>query len=94
MFSFNGFGTTLYGHADKRSDGSYVATKWIIIFFVPIIPLGSYRIFSKEGNFFSFHKEYRLKPVALNKKQVLKTYLLLLGIVLLLKVIFSLIYCK
>jgi len=42
--SINGIGTTWYGNALEEQDGSYVVTEWIIFFFVPIIPLGSKRI--------------------------------------------------
>lgn len=78
LLTVNGWGTQLYGHTNKLSDGSYVATKWIVLFFIPIIPLKSYRIFSKEGDFFS--REYKLKRVELNRNQVLRTYLLILGL--------------
>lgn len=43
-FSFNGFGTTYYGERDFRPDGSFITTEWIILAFVPVIPLGSLRV--------------------------------------------------
>ncbi len=44
-FTFNGIGTGLYGRKDPCSVcGSVVQTHWICIFFVPIIPLGKYRV--------------------------------------------------
>ena len=43
-FSFNGFGTTYYGKRDYRADTSYITTEWIILAFVPLIPLGSLRV--------------------------------------------------
>jgi hypothetical protein len=42
-FAFNGFGTKYYG-TRLRPDGALVTTKWIVLFFVPIIPLGTVRI--------------------------------------------------
>ncbi|MDR2407559.1 MAG: hypothetical protein LBE13_05555, partial [Bacteroidales bacterium] len=70
----NGIGTRLYGHADEQSDGTYTATKWVVFIFIPIIPLRSYRVFSKEDGVLS--TEYQLMPIPLDKKQVLKTYLI------------------
>jgi hypothetical protein len=42
--SLNGFGTTLYGKRDFQIDGSYITTEWVIILFIPIIPLRSLRV--------------------------------------------------
>lgn len=42
--SFNGFGTTYYGERDNHLDGSYVTTEWVILYFVPVIPLRSLRV--------------------------------------------------
>ena len=50
--SFNGFGTTIYGKRDFLDDGSYVTTKWAVLFWVPILPLSSMRVreIGGEGN--------------------------------------------
>jgi len=42
--SIQGFGTTFYGKRDFRSDGTYITTKWFILFFIPIIPIRSFRV--------------------------------------------------
>lgn len=42
--SFNGFGTAIYGKRDFLQDGSFVTTKWIIFFWIPIVPIGSMRL--------------------------------------------------
>jgi hypothetical protein len=42
--SFNGFGTSIYGKRDFLADGSYVTTKWVVLFWIPILPLNSMRI--------------------------------------------------
>jgi hypothetical protein len=42
--SVNGIGSTLYGKSDPRDDGSYVTTEWFTVFFVPILPVCSYRV--------------------------------------------------
>ena len=41
--SFAGCGTTLYGKRDFHYDGSYLTTKWITLFSVPVFPLASIR---------------------------------------------------
>jgi hypothetical protein len=42
--SVNGCGTTLYGKRDFGKDGSFVTTKWFVVFFVPVFPLSSMRV--------------------------------------------------
>lgn len=71
-FSANGFGTTYYGHADAHQDGSYVATKWLVLLFIPIIPLGSYRLKLLSGGV--VRKDYQGYRVSFRFRQVLMTY--------------------
>ena len=77
MFTFNGIGTTLYGRRDPAADGSYVATKWLVVFFVPIIPLASFRVWKGETSFrfLGTNTDYRLEPLPLQWRQVLNWYL-------------------
>lgn len=42
--SHNGFGTTIYGKRDFLADGSFVTTKWVVFFWIPILPLSSMRV--------------------------------------------------
>lgn len=42
--TFNGIGTTFYGKRGFEQDESYVTTKWFVIGFFPLIPLGSLRV--------------------------------------------------
>ena len=44
MWTINGIGTKLCGGKKIASDGSYQATKWFVIFFMPIIPLKTFRV--------------------------------------------------
>ena len=54
----------------------YVSTKWIIAFFFPIFPLGSYRVIKEKQAFLTGHfPRYRMTPVPLNRRQVVYTYL-------------------
>lgn len=48
-FTLNGFGTTYYGKADQRPDGSYITTEWIAAAFVPVVPLQSLRLVPLQG---------------------------------------------
>lgn len=42
--TLNGFGTALYGKRNEESDASFIKTKWIVFFWIPLIPLRSYRV--------------------------------------------------
>ena len=82
VFSYMGCGTKLYGRSDEY-DGSYVATVWIVIIWLPVIPLRSYRVRPVGGSDFdykpilgvSYTKQYRMIKVKMNWKQVYRTYL-------------------
>jgi hypothetical protein len=45
----NGFGTTIYGKRDFWPDGSYITTKWVILFWIPLVPVISMRV-NKVGS--------------------------------------------
>ncbi|MBU1558005.1 hypothetical protein KKC45_03525 [Patescibacteria group bacterium] len=91
MFSINGIGTSLYGKNEIDSDGSYITTKWFIFFLLPIIPLGSYRVLRGETTASmsglvgvpGATTQYKMISVPLNWKQVIQTYLLVYGILVL-----------
>lgn len=44
------FGTRLYGYCDNVEGEFHVATQFFHIWFVPLIPTGSYIVLSEEGN--------------------------------------------
>lgn len=48
MRTINGIGTKLYGTPGYFNDGSYIATKWFVILYFPVIPLGTYRVWSEK----------------------------------------------
>ncbi|MCP4504113.1 MAG: tetratricopeptide repeat protein [Deltaproteobacteria bacterium] len=54
MYTLNGIGTHLYGKRDRRDDGTYIATLWFCILFVPIFPIRAYRVRDEGGGQFSF----------------------------------------
>jgi hypothetical protein len=43
-FTVNGIGTNIYGGKDPCPEcGSTIQTKWFVVFFIPLIPIGKYR---------------------------------------------------
>ena len=52
LYTINGFGVTLYGNTDNNpSDGSYMATHYLVFFFVPVLPLARYRVIPTGGGY-------------------------------------------
>lgn len=52
LYTINGFGVTLYGNTDRNpSDGSYMATYYLVFFFVPVLPLARYRVIPTGGGY-------------------------------------------
>lgn len=93
--SANGVGTTLYGKRDVESDGSYIATKWFIVFLLPIVPISSYRVLpnTPKLHFLMQITTYnRFEKVSFNKKQVINTYLLVYGFIFIIFVLPFLIF--
>src|SRR3989344_9618968 len=98
--SSNGSGEGFYGKREVREDGSYVTTKWFMILLIPIIPLGTYRVWRGEStqSFFaglysgvSQSTQVRLERLKLNWAQIFLTYAVLILVLLALSslVIFS-----
>jgi hypothetical protein len=72
METINGMGTKLLGK-DESSKG-YIATKWLIVLFLPLIPIKSYEILDEQG---SLHERtyYSMHPLpTLAKNQIKETY--------------------
>lgn len=82
MSSINGFGTTFYGECDFIQDGSYISTYWLILAYVPIIPLYSVRIFHADKALIMGSSQYQLAKLPIHWKQVFRTYGYLLAILL------------
>jgi hypothetical protein len=89
-FTFNGTGTRYYGRR-KLPDGTVITTKWVVCFFVPIVPLGSYRVIDEGGRasqgipFFgpAYFSSQRLKlqEIDIDTRMVVWTYLIVLAVV-------------
>jgi len=58
-FTFNGFGTRLYGKSDFRADGSHLTTVWVTALYWPIFPLRSLRIRPLSGRRFEVLERMR-----------------------------------
>ena len=55
LYTINGCGLTLYGSTDLDSwSGSYIATYYFVLFFVPIFPICRYRVISSGAKGYSF----------------------------------------
>jgi tetratricopeptide (TPR) repeat protein len=61
LMTVNGFGFKLYGHDQHdRTDGSYIATLWAVLLFVPLYPAGQYLVRWAGGQTFQFLGELPL----------------------------------
>jgi hypothetical protein len=85
MSTLNGIGTTMYGREYHDGGSCYIATKWFVIVHIPIIPLASYLILDENHKWFS--SEYQLVKVSLNWKQVAKTYLFTIFVILIISLL-------
>ena len=77
-FTLNGIGTTYYGKRDHAADGSYVTTEWFVFVFLPIAPLGSYRVrpTGQSANLILYYStRYSVERVPLCMPQVRNGYL-------------------
>ncbi|WP_375765139.1 hypothetical protein NR798_25835 [Archangium gephyra] len=63
LFTINGCGVGLYGKRDQAPDGTYVATHFICLIFIPVFPLKAYRVRSDDGNSYQFYAQEPLGPV-------------------------------
>jgi hypothetical protein len=76
MLQIKGTGVRFYGYTDRAPDGSIVATKWVSLFYFPLLPLSRLRIrptrYARVGAFdmpFEILAEERPRP-----REVLATY--------------------
>src|SRR5271155_2438833 len=85
-YTFNGCGTLFYGERDRAEDGSYIATEWITFFYLPLLPIRSYRVLPVGigTNLLPVHKSqsYQAVRVPLCWPQVRNVYLGFLAIIL------------
>lgn len=73
LWRLNGCGLGFYGSRDHRNDGTYITTHCICLVFIPIIPIGAYRVANSDGGYYiltkaplsGFAKKARLAVLAL-----------------------------
>ena len=75
-----------WAKGDFRKNGSYVTTKWISIFWIPVLPLESLRIRETAGfeiiGLADLQYTVLEKLPALRMKQVLSVYLFVAGLIM------------
>lgn len=84
-YAFNGCGTRFYGERDRAEDGSYVTTEWITLFYLPLVPIRSYRVLPVgKGTNILIHssQNYQSLRVPLCWDQVRSVYLVVVPILL------------
>ena len=55
LFTFNGFGVTLYGRSDYDEESrSYATTYYFVGLFIPLFPIARYRVIDQGGRRYSF----------------------------------------
>ena len=77
--NWNGIGTAFYGKRDFKPDGSYVTTEWLILIWIPVLPLKSLRVLylgkGELGIFTISSTCYSVvASLPLDKKQILSIY--------------------
>lgn len=86
---FVGWGTKFYCTSERANDGSFLTTQWFTAFYIPLIPVQSYRIIMGESNYkwqgyTATTTQYFqiLESKKLVKNHLFKVYILLLSFIL------------
>jgi hypothetical protein len=103
MHTFNGIGTTIYGRANRQEllgadrlaaeqagylPASYQVVKWFVFLFLPIVPLGTYRVLKAHQKFWTLDfPQYSMQRVDWDWKQVVAHYSVAYGWILVLVVL-------
>jgi hypothetical protein len=81
-FTVYGTGTTFIGERDYYArDGSYVTTEWMVVFFIPLVPLRSLRVVPAgvDPRWHWWHRYHQLAELPLSGRQVLSVYGFVVG---------------
>ena len=63
MHTINGIGTSLYGKAEKdEADGTHIATLFLVLVFVPVLPLASYVVLPANTGGWYFLRKVPFNP--------------------------------
>ena len=82
-YTLNGCGTKYYGRRDLKADGSYITTEWIVFVYIPLIPIGSFRVQpTGKSSFYIIgsSSEYLVQRVPFNWRQIRNVYITLIAI--------------
>ena len=77
-YTLNGCGTRYYGRRDESPDGSYVTTQWVTLFYIPLVPIASYRVLPVTGGYnyiVSRSRNFLVRKVPLCQQQVRNVYM-------------------
>lgn len=92
MQTINGIGTTIYGRAKRAElsgldraaaerEGfvpvSYQVIKWFVVLFVPVVPLGTYRVMKIQNS-----ERFSMQPVEWDWGQVLRHFGIAYGLLI------------
>lgn len=77
--TWNGIGTKYYGSKDQYPDSTFVTTEWVVILYIPIIPIQSFRV-AYAGTSHGWRKTTTqyiiIKKLSLDWQQVFSIYFL------------------
>jgi hypothetical protein len=85
-FTLNGTGTKYYGAREHDIGGTYITTKWIVVFGIPLLPLSSWRVYPLDEEHFHDHRplldrdashttqSFEETRVPLNLRQIINVY--------------------
>lgn len=83
--TINGIGTTLFGHSrpqpvspERREElersgyirYSYQVVKWVVVLYVPLVPLGCFRVIRSARGSWPVGTQYLMDPVAMDWGQI------------------------
>lgn len=89
MMTINGVGTTIYGRANEQDlvgnarleaeevgyhPHSYQVVMWFVFLYMPVVPLGTYRVMEVRQNFWALDSRYAMVPVEWDWHQVATHY--------------------
>ncbi|HAF28652.1 MAG TPA: hypothetical protein DCG75_06350 [Bacteroidales bacterium] len=94
--NFAGCGTCFYSATKKQADSSFITTQWFTIFYIPILPIQSYRVIkgaesSKFGGVYitSTSNYIILEKLKLERSHLIRAYVFVLSFIIIIASIFS-----
>jgi hypothetical protein len=71
----NGIGSGLFGKTEEHEDGSYIATEWFTVLWIPVFPICRYRVTKQGGSLFNrYYKVHAKYPF--RAKDSLRMYII------------------